>query len=141
MHKLALVDTRTFFDDTLVIFGKIISHAFILCSYLPPAISPVVYVLTCSGYGKSLAYQMYLPLMQRFKTNPKDTPSNVKDMLDILDVNEKVLVCCFLVSLMNDQVERLSSVPGLQSGFKVNFSRNMAKMASGNLILDTFFTP
>ncbi|XP_052262459.1 uncharacterized protein LOC127866097 isoform X5 [Dreissena polymorpha] len=48
-HKLPMVDTRTLFNDTLVIVGKIISHAYVLCNYLPPALSPVVYVLASSG--------------------------------------------------------------------------------------------
>lgn len=48
-HKLPLVDTRTLFNDTLILIGKIISHAFVLCNYLPPALSPVVYILVGSG--------------------------------------------------------------------------------------------
>ena len=74
-----------------------------------------------TGYGKSLPYQMYLPLIRRLKSESDDLflPETVK-MLSTLDVNEKIIVCCPLLSLMDDQVKRLECVPGLKAVYKGN---------------------
>ncbi|XP_062610824.1 ATP-dependent DNA helicase RecQ-like [Saccostrea cucullata] len=47
-----------------------------------------------TGYGKSLPYQMYIPVLRE---SHAETP--------------KVVVCCPLVALMEDQVNRLNRVP------------------------------
>lgn len=48
-----------------------------------------------TGYGKSLPYQMYSLVNRR-----------------LTSANEIVLVCCPLVALMQDQVEKMSKIPG-----------------------------
>lgn len=53
-----------------------------------------------TGYGKSLPYQMY-SLVNRRLTSDK----------------EIVLVCCPLVALMQDQVEKMSKIPGVKSAY------------------------
>ncbi|XP_048777465.1 probable ATP-dependent DNA helicase RecS [Ostrea edulis] len=70
-----------------------------------------------TGYGKSLPYQMYLPLIRQL------TETNLCHGLPFqakFDVNEKIIVCCPLVSLMADQVQRLTDIPNLKAAFKGN---------------------
>ena len=69
-----------------------------------------------TGYGKSLPYQMYLPLVRKML---KDSCSDYQ-LSPKIDVNEKILVCCPLVSLMADQVQRLTDIPNLSAEFKGN---------------------
>lgn len=71
-----------------------------------------------TGYGKSLPYQMY-SLVNRRLTSDK----------------EIVLVCCPLVALMQDQVEKMSKIPGVKSAYAgiylsiiFFFSNNVAKI-------------
>jgi len=65
-----------------------------------------------TGYGKSLPYQMYLPLIRRLiDLDYSELPAKI-------DINEKILVCCPLVSLMADQVQRLADIPNLSAAFK-----------------------
>ena len=55
-----------------------------------------------TGYGKSLPYQLYLPVK--------------REMAGQCD--EKIIVCCPLVSLMNDQVKRLEAMGQVKPGYK-----------------------
>lgn len=65
-----------------------------------------------NGYGKSLPYQMYLPLIRRLiDLDYSELPAKV-------DINEHLLVCCLLVSLMADQVQRLADISHLSAAFK-----------------------
>ncbi|CAC5371523.1 unnamed protein product [Mytilus coruscus] len=55
-----------------------------------------------TGFGKLLPYRIYLPLIRRMKPEPEPTEVltletiNKKEKLDVL---EKIIVCCLLVSL------------------------------------------
>lgn len=55
-----------------------------------------------TGYGKSLPHQLYIP---------------VKKALDS-DVPEKMLVCCPLVSLMEDQVQRMTKIDNVTAAYR-----------------------
>ena len=55
-----------------------------------------------TGFGKSLPFQMYLPVVREIRA----------------DRNGKILVCCPLISLMQDQVEKLSHIQGLNAAYK-----------------------
>ncbi|XP_063426214.1 bifunctional 3'-5' exonuclease/ATP-dependent helicase WRN-like [Mytilus trossulus] len=89
-----------------------------------------------TGFGKSLPYQIYLPLIRRLKAEPEPTevftPETV-NYLEKLDVEEKIIVCCPLVSLMNDQVKRLETVPGLKSAFKGNSEEGDQQIRNGSI--------
>ncbi|XP_062613349.1 ATP-dependent DNA helicase RecQ-like [Saccostrea cucullata] len=56
-----------------------------------------------TGFGKSLPFQLYLP---------------VKRALEDDESFGKVIVCCLLVSLMQDQVNKLSSLGLITAAFK-----------------------
>ena len=75
-----------------------------------------------TGYGKSLPYQMYLPLIRRLKNTDASVSdgvsSDIMKKVKEIDLNEKILVCCPLVSLMNDQVQRLAEIPNLRAAYK-----------------------
>ena len=72
-----------------------------------------------TGYGKSLPYQMYLPLIRRLKMEEESVfKPSTREMLTNLDSSEKVIVCSPLVALMEDQVKRLSSIPNVQAVYK-----------------------
>ena len=58
-----------------------------------------------TGYGKSLPYQLVLPLKRALKTDSS---------------GEKIIVCCPLVAIMQDQVKRLNTIPGVTAAFKGN---------------------
>lgn len=57
-----------------------------------------------TGYGKSLPYQMFIPAMRERLGEHEETP--------------KVVVCCPLVDLIEDQVNRLNGVAGLRVEYK-----------------------
>ena len=56
-----------------------------------------------TGYGKSLPYQLLLSLKRALKTNA---------------IGEKIVVCSPLNAIMQDEVERLSKIPGITATFK-----------------------
>ena len=56
-----------------------------------------------TGYGKSLPYQMLVPLRREMGTDDKNT---------------KVIVCSPLVAIMRDQCERLNGIPGVRAVYK-----------------------
>lgn len=56
-----------------------------------------------TGYGKSLPYQMLVPVRREMKTS---------------DMNCKIIVCSPLMALMRDQCERLNSIPGIRAVYK-----------------------
>ena len=58
-----------------------------------------------TGHGKSLPYQLVLPLKRALKTDSS---------------GEKIIVCCPLVVIMQDQVKRLNTIPGVTAAFKGN---------------------
>lgn len=53
-----------------------------------------------TGFGKSLPYQMYSLVNRR-----------------LTGVKEIVVVCCPLVALMQDQVEKMSNIPEVKSAY------------------------
>ena len=59
-----------------------------------------------TGYGKSLPYQMYIPVMK-----DRQNETSTEEI-------QKVVVCCPLVALMQDQVNRLQGVAGLRVEYK-----------------------
>ncbi|XP_056001627.1 probable ATP-dependent DNA helicase RecS [Ostrea edulis] len=73
-----------------------------------------------TGYGKSLPYQRFIPIMRERLGENEETP--------------KVIVCCPLVALMEDQVNRVKGVAGL----RVILQRGMRKSKLGTL---TSFLP
>ncbi|XP_076072468.1 ATP-dependent DNA helicase RecQ-like [Mytilus galloprovincialis] len=60
-----------------------------------------------TGYGKSLPYQILLPVARKMKELGSDTRTD-----------GKIVVCGPLVSLFEDQVSKLQSVPMIKSAFK-----------------------
>ncbi|CAG2234898.1 recQ [Mytilus edulis] len=60
-----------------------------------------------TGYGKSLPYQILLPVARKMKELGTDTRTD-----------GKIVVCGPLVSLFEDQVSKLQSVPMIKSAFK-----------------------
>ena len=56
-----------------------------------------------TGFGKSLSFQLYLPIVREISENSSDW---------------KVLVCCPLVVLMQEQVEKLSRIANLSAAYK-----------------------
>ena len=62
-----------------------------------------------TGFGKSLPYHMYLPVIKRL--------ANKKDLGFHVDETEKILVCSPLIAIMEDQVRRLND-KGIQACFK-----------------------
>jgi len=56
-----------------------------------------------TGYGKSLPYQMLVP---------------VKRKLNLDDMSSKVIVCSPLIALMLDQCERLIGISGVRAEYK-----------------------
>ncbi|XP_052105398.1 probable ATP-dependent DNA helicase RecS [Mytilus californianus] len=56
-----------------------------------------------TGFGKSLPFQLYLPVVREVIENSSDW---------------KVLVCCSLVALMQDQVEKLSHIGNSTATYK-----------------------
>ncbi|XP_063442660.1 uncharacterized protein LOC134722956 [Mytilus trossulus] len=74
-HKLPRVDARTLFNGTLQLIGKIISHAYVLCNYLPQGISPLLYIFAGNGiYTDEL-------LLQTFSSFITETDSNLVNHL------------------------------------------------------------
>ncbi|XP_063404554.1 uncharacterized protein LOC134688018 [Mytilus trossulus] len=74
-HKLPRVDARTLFNGTLQVIGKIISHAYVLCNYLPQGISPLLYIFAGNGiYTDEL-------LLQTFSSFITETDSNLVNHL------------------------------------------------------------
>ena len=65
-----------------------------------------------TGYGKSLPYQIFLPVVRELR---KDTDDG-----DV-DIGERIIVCCPLVALMQDQVQRLQCIPDLRVVYKGTF--------------------
>lgn len=63
-----------------------------------------------TGYGKSLPYQILLPVARKMKELGSDTRTD-----------GKIVVCGPLVSLFEDQVSKLQSVPMIKSAFKGKF--------------------
>ena len=57
-----------------------------------------------TGYGKSLPYPMYIPLKRELGDT---TPTEIK-----------VLVCSPLIALMQDQVDRVNSIPNVVGLYK-----------------------
>ena len=63
-----------------------------------------------TGYGKSLPYQVYIPLLRMMhETRSTD-----------LDSEAKIVICSPLIALMEDQVKRLTMIPNLSAGFRGN---------------------
>ena len=56
-----------------------------------------------TGYGKSLPYQMLVPLRREMCEDDK---------------NSKAIVCSPLVTIMRDQCERLNGIPGVKAVYK-----------------------
>ncbi|XP_061173396.1 ATP-dependent DNA helicase RecQ-like [Saccostrea echinata] len=54
-----------------------------------------------TGYGKSLPYQMAIPQQRALGK-----------------VAQKIIVCCPLIALMKDQVERLSKIPNIRAIYR-----------------------
>eukprot|EP00105_Crassostrea_gigas_P002715 XP_011415342.1 PREDICTED: uncharacterized protein LOC105319492 [Crassostrea gigas] len=54
-----------------------------------------------TGYGKSLPYQIAIPQQRAVGREPK-----------------KIIVCCPLIALMKDQVERLSKIPNIRAMYR-----------------------
>lgn len=57
-----------------------------------------------NGYGKSLPYQMLIPL-RRMLQIPGTDPANV-------------IVCSPIIALMQNQVDRLNSIPNVKAVYK-----------------------
>ena len=66
-----------------------------------------------TGYGKSLPYQIFLPVVRELQKCETDIA--IKDYTDIED---RIIVCCPLVALMQDQVQRLQCIPDLRVVYK-----------------------
>jgi len=60
-----------------------------------------------TGYGKSLPYQLYLPVLKELKREG-DNENSKKPI---------VLVCCPLIALMEDQVRRIRTIPSVNAEF------------------------
>nr|XP_022311325.1 uncharacterized protein LOC111116619 [Crassostrea virginica] len=59
-----------------------------------------------TGYGKSLPYQLLIPLRRELLTS--EDPSSVG----------KIIVCSPIIALMQDQVDRLNNIPNLKAVYK-----------------------
>ena len=71
-----------------------------------------------TGYGKSLPYQMYIPLIRELTNRKSELDETLEIKIERLDPEEKVIVCCPLVALMEDQVTRLQGIEGLRVAYK-----------------------
>lgn len=60
-----------------------------------------------TGYGKSLPYQMLIPLRRELQI-PSADPTNVG----------KIIVCSPIIALMQNQVDRLNSIPNVKAVYK-----------------------
>lgn len=60
-----------------------------------------------TGYGKSLPYQMLMPLRRELQI-PGADPTTVG----------KIIVCSPIIALMQDQVDRLNSIPNVKAVYK-----------------------
>ncbi|XP_062618351.1 uncharacterized protein LOC134279954, partial [Saccostrea cucullata] len=63
-----------------------------------------------TGYGKSLPYQMLIPVRKQLQI--QRSPD-----LDSYNVG-KIIVCSPLIALMQDQVDRLNSIPNVKAVYK-----------------------
>ncbi|KAK3107439.1 hypothetical protein FSP39_014645 [Pinctada imbricata] len=63
-----------------------------------------------TGYGKSLPYQMYVPLRRKLSGDDYRKQSGMHDKLN----EPKVSVCSPLLALMGDQVNKLNGVPEIR---------------------------
>ncbi|KAK3107695.1 hypothetical protein FSP39_020128 [Pinctada imbricata] len=63
-----------------------------------------------TGYGKSLLYQMYVPLRRKLSGDDYRKQSGMHDKLN----EPKVIVCSPLLALMGDQVNKLNGVPEIR---------------------------
>ena len=59
-----------------------------------------------TGYGKSLPYQLLIPLRRELLTS--EDPSSVG----------KIIVCSPIIALMQHQVDRLNNIPNLKAVYK-----------------------
>lgn len=64
-------------------------------------------VILPTGYGKSLPYQMLIPLRRMLQILAAD-PTNVG----------KIIVCSPIIALMQDQVDILNSIPNVKAVYK-----------------------
>lgn len=89
-----------------------------------------------TGYGKSLPYQIYIPLVRELKKYEAELDHDRAGYEKFqFGENEKVVVCCPLLALMEDQVKRLETVPGLRVGYKGSSPDVDAKIKSGEIDL------
>ncbi|XP_048739616.1 ATP-dependent DNA helicase RecQ-like [Ostrea edulis] len=70
-----------------------------------------------TGFGKSLPFQVYIPLMREM--NP--------------GFSAVILVCCPLVALMQDQVKKISAVPGISAAYKGLSEESDRQILSGEI--------
>ncbi|XP_069109782.1 ATP-dependent DNA helicase RecQ-like [Argopecten irradians] len=76
-----------------------------------------------TGYGKSLPYQMFVPVLKSLSNSHPDqfqTPG-------------KVIVCCPLVSLMQDQVKRLATISCVTAAYKGDSSETDDLIREGKI--------
>ncbi|KAK6168271.1 hypothetical protein SNE40_022132 [Patella caerulea] len=82
-----------------------------------------------TGFGKSLPYQLYLPVARQLKQLAGDSHSETEDVFD-----EKVIVCCPLISLMQDQVQQMKK-KGMRVGFKGDSAETDKMIEDGEIDL------
>jgi len=71
-----------------------------------------------TGYGKSLPYQMFIPLVRELKKCKSELTAELCKQVENIDLTAKIIVCCPLVALMQDQVNRLKDISGLRVAYK-----------------------
>ncbi|XP_076079240.1 uncharacterized protein LOC143049518 [Mytilus galloprovincialis] len=118
LHKLPRVDARTLFNGTLQLIGKIISHAYVLCNYLPQGISPLLYIFAGNGiYTDEL-------LLQTFSSFITETDSNLVNHL-LSNTNWE--------GLHAEIVNLISTYGGFEVPTKTNVKQTILDLAKINM--------
>ena len=78
-----------------------------------------------TGYGKSLPYQIFLPVVRELQKCYEDAVIGTEYAAYLGD---RIIVCCPLVALMQDQVQRLQCIPDLRVLYKGTFVYNFESL-------------
>ncbi|CAG2239552.1 unnamed protein product [Mytilus edulis] len=118
-HKIPTMDHRHLFNGTYEVIGKIISHAFILCNYIPTTLSPVVYIL--AGTGCVSDALLLTSFMQHVNEAEKNLIKHLMSANNFVNMQEKLF-------------NLVSSHGGRELPTTANFKRVITDIARTTLI-------